>query len=126
MRKKECTKRYVKWFPIIVNVCLIMCGCAKKDYEVVHSEMECVSSMRFESDNYSSENIRIVLNKEAVTDPEKTAKEIVDKYIQNGFKTMKFCSQPEELKVTAFLNQGDNVPVLQFSFDFDTLQYEME
>lgn len=104
---------------------LLLSGCSSKT-DVQAGVMDCTSSMRVDADNYSSDYITVVLNVDVITDSEQVAKEIIEKYSGNGFRTIRWFSLPDMLTVTAYLKRNDVKPVLQFDYDFATRKYKMK
>ena len=102
---------------------LLLYGCSMKKYEGGQEEMDCVASRRMAFNNSSEDEIRIILNKDCMDDPVKTAQEIVDRYSENDFKSIHFCSTPNKISVEAYLYKDDKNPVLKFEYDVDNQKY---
>ena len=102
---------------------LLLYGCSMKKYEGGQEEMDCVASRRMAFNNYSEDEIQIVLKGDFLDDPEKTAQEIIERYKRNNFQSIYFCSIPDKISVTAYLYKNDENPVLRFEYDVDNQEY---
>lgn len=121
---------YNTWWKALVLCCmgLSLYACTMQDNKELNGkagEMDCLYSMRISADNYATDNICVVLNTDHMDDSKKIAKQIVEKYEYNEYKSMYFCSQPDMLNVTAYLKENDEEPVLQFVYNFVTQEYKI-
>lgn len=118
---------------IIILIILNMLECYV-DRQEYYGEMDVVSSRNRISNSGYIQEVIVVLNQSEVINCEVVAKEIIERCLQNDFKSVQFCydekGYPKGITATVFLTEADIEnwkPVFEMSYtqDFD-YQYNMK